>query len=364
MNLLDVTFDIPSHIVNGLANQTLERMGGVVRNTKTKEVVMWLKETSSSFSPHLMPLLQLGSAASILNLGVSVIGFAVIMQRLNELKQRLLAAQEILNRINQKIDLGFYAKFRAALDLAASAFSASKPENRRDFALSAINFCLEAEHIYISYVDQEIEKRSQAVDEYLLTLFLAYITEVRCHLELGDPGLAAQRFQEGSKVIRPRVQKYIELLLTSNPAVYLHPQFKEQISLRKLTKIYQWIEPSLDEVAVFELQRENLFQLAQDPNKWLDALPPAIVISSEVKGSIFGNREEMKQEAMKRLPEMLGAMESIIETNYRFEAYQTEVKAIAQLGISFHDWLQLAPQEPQPEGSNLMYIIPAEPLSL
>lgn len=57
-------------------------------------------------------------------------------------------------------------------------------------------------------------------------------------------------------------------------------------------------------------------------------------------------------------------MESIIETNYRFEAYQMEVKAIAQLGISFHDWLQLAPQEAQPENANLMYIIPTEPLSL
>ena len=36
-------------------------------------------------------------------------------------------------------------------------------------------------------------------------------------------------------------------------------------------------------------------------------------------------------------------MESMIETNNRFESYQTEIQAISQLGISFHEWLQLIP---------------------
>jgi hypothetical protein len=54
----------------------------------------------------------------------------------------------------------------------------------------------------------------------------------------------------------------------------------------------------------------------------------------------------------------------VIETNCRFEAYQAEVQAIAQLGMSFHDWLKLAPSptEVQPEGAELMYIIPSNPL--
>lgn len=56
----------------------------------------------------------------------------------------------------------------------------------------------------------------------------------------------------------------------------------------------------------------------------------------------------------------------MIETNHRFEAYQAEVQAIAQLGISFHDWLKLAPSstEVQPEKAELMYIIPSQPLKV
>jgi hypothetical protein len=66
-----------------------------------------------------------------------------------------------------------------------------------------------------------------------------------------------------------------------------------------------------------------------------------------------------KQEIYARLPKAIEAMESVIETYCRFEAYQAEVQAIAQLGISFHDWLQLIPSdEVKQEGAELMYIIP------
>jgi tetratricopeptide (TPR) repeat protein len=285
------------------------------------------------------------------------------------LERRLQKAQELLNTINRKIDLGFYVKFRAALDLAVNAFTMSKAENRRSSALAAINLFLEAEHIYTDFVDVELAQKSQIVDEYLLTLSLAYIAEARCYLELGEWDTALRRFQEGSEKIHSRIVQYVELLLTSNPAAYLHPRFKRKISLQRLTKIYQWLDPSLDENAVFELQRDNLFSLARDQSidssyKWVNSLPSAIVASAEVKGSIFGNREEVKQEAMKRLPQVFETMESMIETNYRFESYQTEVKAIAQLDISFHDWLRLSPVEPQPEAASLMLIVPSQPLEL
>jgi tetratricopeptide (TPR) repeat protein len=419
MNTLTTTFDMPAWIAQGLADGSFERVGGVIRKVGGKQIVAWLRDldkVSPIINFPVVPILgtfnladslantgvsvagfagvdqrlvglesqlnevgknlqqmqgslKLTSAVSILNLGVSAIGFAVIVQRLNELERRLQKAQELLNTINRKIDLGFYVKFRAALDLAVNAFTMSKAENRRSSALAAINLFLEAEHIYTDFVDVELAQKSQIVDEYLLTLSLAYIAEARCYLELGEWDTALRRFQEGSEKIHSRIVQYVELLLTSNPAAYLHPRFKRKISLQRLTKIYQWLDPSLDENAVFELQRDNLFSLARDQSidssyKWVNSLPSAIVASAEVKGSIFGNREEVKQEAMKRLPQVFETMESMIETNYRFESYQTEVKAIAQLDISFHDWLRLSPVEPQPEAASLMLIVPSQPLEL
>lgn len=54
----------------------------------------------------------------------------------------------------------------------------------------------------------------------------------------------------------------------------------------------------------------------------------------------------------------------MIETNRRFEAYQAEVQAIAQLKISFHDWIKLSPEETKPEGAELIYIMPSQPLEV
>ncbi len=362
MDKVKVAFEVPDWIAKELNRGTYERLGGVIRDTQTKQVVAWLREATPNIS-QVPAILQIGSVASVLNLGVSVMGFALVMQRLKELEERLQKAQEVLNKIDRKIDLGYYANFRAALDLAVNAFTMSKPENQRSSALQAINRFLEAEHIYTEYTDTELDKKSQIADEYLLTLSLAYIAEARCYLELEEHDTALRRFQEGSAVLRSRIQKYVDLLLTSNPAAYLQPQFKNQIELHRLTRIYQWIDPALDNNAVFEMQRENLFKMAQDPHKWVDALPSAILDRVEVQGGWFGpSNEDLMREATKRLPQVMEVMESMIETNRRFEAYQVEVQAIAQLGISFHDWLKLSPSEAKPESAELMYIIPSKPL--
>ncbi len=394
---LTVTFALADWIAKGLADGTFERVGGVIREVGNKQVVTWLREYGSNSSANAaisgkgfadvngrlgsmesqigeigqnilrnQGILQITTAASVLNLGVSVMGFAVIAQRLQEIEQQLKQAQELLNKIDRKIDLSFYANFRAAIELAINAFTMTKPENRRSSALQAINRFLEAEHIYTEYTDIEIEQQSQIADEFLLTLSLAYLAEARCYLELEENETALRRFQEGARVISSRIHKYVEILLTSNPAAYLQPQFKNVISLRRMTQIYQWIDPTLDENAVFDLQRENLFKMAQDPNKWLDSLPAAILIPVEVQGGWFGpDHNDLKREADKRLPQVFEVMESMIETNRRFESYQTEIQAVSQLGISFHDWLKLTPStEIKPDGAELMYIIPSQPLDL
>ena len=411
-----VTFALADWIAKGLADGSFERVGGVIREVGSKQVVAWLREASSITSQGMsfvgdpvtgvlnlivsganavvsakgfsdvnqrlggienqlgaigqslqvtQGILQVTTAASVLNLGVSVMGFAVIAQRLNELEKRLKQSEELLNKVNRKIDLSFYANFHAAIQLAVNAFTMTKPQNRRSSALQAINRFLEAEQHYIGYTDAELEQKSQIADEYLLTLSLAYLAEARCYLELEEHETALHRFQEGAKVLRSRIQKYVDILLTSNPAVYLQPWYKGEIDLRRLTQIYQWIDPTLDQNAVFEMQRQNFVNIVRDPNKWVASLPPAILDRVEVKSGWFGpNDGDLMREAEKRLPQVLEVMESMIETHRRFETYQAEVQAIAQLKISFHEWLKLSPSDAKPDSAELMYIIPSKPLQL
>jgi hypothetical protein len=394
---LDVTLDLPNRIAQGLLAGKLERVGGVVRDMKSKEVVTWLRDVDKTSNQVLSTVLSpstLSNTAStalslanpvigVLNLAVSTMGFLIIKKRLSVIEQQLEQAQEVLQTIDYKIDLSFYANFGAALDLACNTFTLTSSDNRKMSAMQAINRFLEAEHHYTTLADKEIGNDSLVAYEYLSTLCLAYVTEIRCYLELEELDTAQRRLHEGSAALRPRFEKHVNTLLTSNPAAYLHPSLKEQVGLKHLTKIYQWLKPGLNEIDVFDMLRENLFNLAQKPDNWINSLPQAICIPrgttlSKESNNLDKNSEKFKhllsilkkkyssQKAEMQIPEseiyghlpaVMGAMESMVEDYNRMAMYDTELEIIHRLGISFQEWRQLAPPSTaQGNGSDLIYI--------
>ena len=271
MSKVQATFQIPEFIAQGLSNGTYVRLGGTIREAGSKRIVTLLREAfkdGESALSSISSLSSVGAVSSVLNLAISTMGFIVVVKRLGVIEQQLEQSQEVLQTIGYKIDLSFYANFRAALDLAMNAFTMTNSETRKMSSMQAINRFLEAEHHYTKLTDIEIGNGSQVADEYLSTLCLAYVTEARCYLELDEIDTARRRLQEGAAILRPRFEKHINALLTSNPAAYLHPSLKEQVGLKRLTKVYQSLDPRLDESDVFEMQRENLFKLAKNPEEW------------------------------------------------------------------------------------------------
>lgn len=387
MNPVHVSAGMPRELAEGLSGGVHERVGGAIREIATGQIIAFLREAAQLGEPIASELLTLSSTpvqASALNLALTTMQFAVVMKRLSVIEAQLKQAQTLLESINYQIDLSFYANFRAALDLAANAFRMTSAETRRVSAMQAINRFLEAEHHYANLADVEIANQSQVADDYLSTLCLAYITEVRCYLELNELDTAIQRLREGVAVIRPKFEKHLNNLLTSNPAAYLHPSLKDQIDLARLTRVYRWLTPGIDANAVFEAQRANLFKLARRPEDWAASLPQAIrlpvksgllstrLISEFTKhlgktgagrlagwvGSMPSLASERfgltKQEAggaacepsadvFARLPEIFQLIELMIEQCCRFETYLAELEALRKLNMSFEDWRQLAP---------------------
>lgn len=406
MSTVNATLHVPEYIAQGLLNGTYIRLGGTVREKGSKQIVALLREIGKISDPDLSNILapssmsavsntlnlalsSVSAVTSTLNLAVSTMGFIIVLERLGIIEQRLEQAQEVLRTIDYKIDLSFYANFRAAIDLAFNAFTMTNPEARKMSAMQAINRFLEAEHHYTKLTDIEIGNGSQVSDEYLSTLCLAYVTEVRCYLELEELDTARRRLQEGASALRPRFEKHINTLLTSNPAAYLHPSLKEQVGLKRLTNIYQWLKPGLDESDVFEMHRENLFNLAQKPEEWINSLPQAIRISkggsatqanvfdglakqskkfigalptmSKISGAKTGSQDAVTQspeiEIYGRLPATMDLIESMVEDDNRLAMYESEVEMIHRLGMSFQEWQQLAPSSTaQGNGTNLIYI--------
>ncbi len=397
------TFYIPQKIAEGLANGTLERIGGVVREVGTKKVVAWLREIpdTSQFIPdpfafislplnpvstvadvanvfvtmkgfrdmnirldRIENMIHVNTAISALTLGTTVAGFAMINHRLDGIETRLKAMQEQLNKIDQKIDLSFYATFRAALDMAKKAFCMDDLHNRKAMALQAIDGFAKSEHVYTAYLDQSLQNHDRAINEYLTMLALLYLTETRCYLELGEYGTALERLQEGAERLKVFTKIYIEMLLTSNPAAYITPFLKEEISLIRLTQIYRWLEPGIQEAEVFERLRQPLFDWHKDASmlngfRWLQELSPAILAKPEFEKKGYFSRSDQVEQALACLPKAMESMESAIETHSRLRGYQTEVRAMQELGLSFQEWLSLSPREEPPENAQMMCIMAA-----
>jgi tetratricopeptide (TPR) repeat protein len=346
-----VTFMLADWIAKGLKDGTFERVGGVIREVGSKKVVTWLREVSPTLIQSSTILSQFGSAASILNLGVSVIGFALVINRLEEIEQRLKLVEKDLKQLNRKFDISVYANFRAALDLARDAFTMTKPENRVNMANLAINRFLEAQHTYVGYLEIALEENIQVADEdisslltsvirprcyvaeeYLSSLFLTYVARARCYLELEEIETARRCLQEGAEVLPPYVGRFSGHVMVSNQKSYEQAQYKMMGAMFqegfRQTYLPFW-PPSND---TLEFGAKGFIGIIQQP--------------------------ERKRAAMEK------AM-SMWENYRRFESYQTELQAISQLGISFHNWLKLTPStEIKPDGAELIYIIPSKPLEL
>lgn len=392
-------------ILKDLASETIERIGGAVCNVATGQIIAFLREVGDSKQvlSNVASCLRVAAGFSpahfggtILNFGVATMEFTVIEKRVQNLEDRLKKTQAVLEQLNQKLDLASYASFRTALDLAHNAFTMVKPENRESMAKQAIDRLTEARHHYSSLIENRLDARGPAVDAYMATLTLALVAETRCYLELEELNVAKHRLDSGLLDLEKHVRTQLNTLLTSNPAAYLHPTLKGKVDLRRFTKVLRWLNPTLDENAVFEEQRHNLFNLTKQPDEWLKTLPKAVwdpvfdapghterskkrwggletpelnftlpkvgklkVPSLRLPG--LGQADEA--DVFVRLGTILESMETMIEDMNRLRAYRTEIQAVSDLGVSFHEWQQLKPPTGSSSGDvSLMCIIPKKPL--
>ena len=367
MVIIDTTFVLPPEITLGLATGKYKRYGGIIRNPKG-QIIYHLREIPTN---HVDALSTVANVSSILNLALSTMEFAVLLHRLNLIEKRIVTLQKTVHQIDMKFDLSFYANFRAAIDLAHNAFSMSKTENRKVSAMQAINRFLEAEQHYTQLADNEIEQTGLMMDKYLYTLSLAYISEARCYLELEEVNVAQQRLQLGREVLRPRFEKYVKTLLTSNPAAYLHPSLQGTIDLRRMTEAFLWFDPSTDENSVFEELRPKIWELAANDKQWMESLPKVFEVNKntplEKLKRVLPNRvaankgtdstEGEPTTIFSQLPKFFNSIEEAIESEQRFEGYILELDEIIRRNITFSEWKRItSASDDEPDGANYFYV--------
>lgn len=379
---------IPASVKEALLQQVLHRVGGLILDENNK--VHGLLQSTTGFleekevnallsnAAQYAQLAQLGIRANPVAFGIHAAGsFSVISYQMEVVKNRLEEMAKVLDKINAKVDIGYYSKFKAAIELASHAFSMNEPENKLNMAHKAIQLFVETKNIYTQYLQQELEQDGRMIADYFLIVVLSYFGQVKCCLELEELDTAKKILVEGTKKMKPIATQYVQQLLSDNPAIYLHNDFEDLgIDLRRLTKIYNWLGQEMDENQLFKDLRTKFISIHTHQEKAVKALPkmiwnPILDIASKEEQSYLKKLNPLQYIQggndmpflKNRLKENFEMMEQIMESYDRFHSALFELELMAREGTSYEKWThKIAPKQ---EGSSaLKYIEMKEPIEL
>src|SRR5215510_1849279 len=107
MDLFKLSSAVPEAVQRAFAAGSFERIGGLVRDLPTGRIVAFLRESTdlTKSAAELTTLFEGGTGLGVLNLSVATMGFAIVLNRVSAIQQRLQQAHDLLEKLNQKIDL-------------------------------------------------------------------------------------------------------------------------------------------------------------------------------------------------------------------------------------------------------------------
>jgi len=185
-DLIDVTFLVPEGIMAGLAKGVYERVGGVIRKTTNKEVVLWLKEGGNITTKAQKITLTLSS------LGKATLAFSDFLYMHDNFKK----IKELLSNINQKLDAQNLSKIQTGFILAKEAELMSDINSANVQIINARHSLEEGSHIFKNLFENIKTKDEQYSLMSFTALKLVIVSQlgiVRTYLWNNEYLLARQR---------------------------------------------------------------------------------------------------------------------------------------------------------------------------
>lgn len=355
---LNVVLDVPARIVQGLANGTLERVGGVVRDASSKEVVMWLRdggEASKVLTQPPLPNLPLGQATQLanpllgaLNLGVSVAGFAIVITQLNQISEQIRKMEAKIDRISVKLDDQILAKLKAGINACMNAADLINPDLRQLQASQAITTLHEARQYFNQQVIRSASEAEATSVEYVAMAFTALMAEAQTYIQIDESEKAARVIRNGLTELRPCLTKLMKQVL-SYRAAYLRPDFLHSIDLDFITWMHNGfyrmqVEPGEKAVTatpneVFNWFRKALVKAMDSDESWHGVIPQAIVDTSGVEDSYLGpintgvDKGKRYECVKKGVPRGLARFAAIVECHDRLCGQVLQLEELDRSGI-------------------------------
>jgi len=365
---LNVVFDVPSKIAQGLSDGSLERVGGVVRDSSSKQIVTWLQDGGSEVSKVLSnpPLAGGLNALAIanpmiatVNLGVSVAGFALVLNQLNRISDQIRSIEKKVDRISEKLDDQIIANLKAGINACQDAVELQDPALRTSMASHALTTLHSARQYFNQQVFRSINKLEATTSEYVALAFIALSAEVQTYLQLDEGGKAVRTLKQGLKELRPSLTQLMNAVLDCT-CHFLRPEFTGQIDLDLMLWLHNGfrrikcdssdIAEEISASQLFELMRPNLTKTWKSKESWHGEIPQAVVDTSDVPDWWIGplnqgiDKTARLKDVKGELSEGLNKIVALVEGHDRLLAQVFQLEEMETVGLkprSLHEQLQL-----------------------
>ena len=283
---LEVLLNLPPKIAAGLISGELTRWGGVIRNSRTGQIVAFLREggqiaSNADLAIGLLKSLTLASNQSsgilqgiitahaqyaaarqirllgselrfvrtlgLMNIAMTGLNLLALMAGLKRLEAQL---NQIHERIIKEFNLDRMVDLKGALNLAKLAEELNEAVNRRDFARKAIGSLDRGkQHILSNYsVLTSGNANAQQLEAAQAHLFLAMqadIVRVRCMMEIDEAESAVLTLESLVKDYEVLTRELIDLWLGEHRAVYFHPLMDKE-TVQDYVLVEQWLRGNDD----------------------------------------------------------------------------------------------------------------------
>lgn len=354
---LDVVFDVPSNIVRGLSDGSLERVGGVIRDSSSKRIVMWLHDGGSEVSKVLTNPQLVGGANSLakaapmlatVNLGVTVIGFAIVLNQLNHISDQIRFIEAKVDRIGEKLDDQIIANLKAGINACQDAVELKDPALRIQMAGQALTTLHAARQYFNQQVVRSVNKLEATTSEYVALAFVALAAEVQTYLQLDEGGKAARTLKQGMKELRPSLTKLMNAVLNCT-CHFLRPEFSGQIDLDLMLWLHNGLlrmkcdsgnlPGELSASELFELMRPSLTKVFSSKESWHGEIPQVIVDTSDVPDWWIGplnqgiDKTARLKDVKDELSDGLNKIVALVEGHDRLLAQVFQLEEMEKIGL-------------------------------
>ena len=258
-----VLFEIPEDILAGLQDGTYERLGGVIRGKETKRVVLWLKEalqegdteTVLQNSPQVLKELQamglvgkIGLGVNLMTLGVVIVGFAYLGNKLSKIEKRLenihqdiQEIKDVVDLLDVKMDMKHAQTLRTAIEIAERGQMRKGLDSLNDYNSARDKFKEMKNQfeglIEILFRNELVIKHFDLFFSYLERYVIALTGEIRCSLLLNEGAVARKDIDQAVFKLDQIAKWFNSLVKLTNPD-YIRVTASQNEKIVKLNKAF------------------------------------------------------------------------------------------------------------------------------